>query len=75
MIRNIVVMTNDEGKRRKGARWELTDELEMKALIGLFLHLGARKLNLQKVKKIWQGPSADNVAIATMTMTLCVLNK
>lgn len=41
----------------------------MKALIGLYIYLGARKLNLMKVEKIWKGASADNVAICTMSMT------
>ena len=41
-------MTNEEGKRRQGSKWKPVDSAELKALVGLFIHLGARKLKYQK---------------------------
>ena len=61
-------MTNEEGKRREGSKWKPVDSVELKALIGLFIHLGAQKLNLLKVSKIWYGAFVASMAGCTMSM-------
>lgn len=67
VFEQIVLFTNMEGVRQKGNRWKPTDVTEIMALVGLYIHLGSRKLNLFAVERIWQGVSADPVAKAAMS--------
>ena len=63
IINIIIKMTNDEGKRRQGSKWKPVHSAELKALIGLFIHLGAQKLKYKKF-----GASAHSEAVCTMSM-------
>ena len=53
-ILNIIVEhTNEEGVRMKGNKWRATDKVEIDALVGMLLYLGAQKDSKTNIETIW----------------------
>ena len=67
ILSTTVRYTDMERMSQKNDAWVETDVAEIMALIGLFYHLGAKKLYLVSVDKIWSGIACDPVAKATMS--------
>ena len=53
ILKIVVQYTNEEGVRQKGESWKKADKVEIDALIGILLFLGAQKASKTNIKTIW----------------------
>ncbi|GFN92172.1 PiggyBac transposable element-derived protein 4, partial [Plakobranchus ocellatus] len=67
IIRDIVKFTNLEGQRMDGGKWMQTDEIEIKALIGCFIHLGAMNQSMFPSELIWDVKCGNPMARSVFT--------
>ena len=67
IIRDIVKYTNLEGVRQKGDRWVATDGLEIRALIGIIIYLGAQRQSKVNLVTIWTPLIGQDFCRATMS--------
>ena len=66
IILEIVACTNEEGRRQRGEQWKKTDFMEMEALFGVLLFIGAQKQSKASTEKIWTPLIGQDYVRATM---------
>ena len=67
IVSEIVKYTYPEGERMEGITWKPTDAIEIQALIGVYLHLGAMNQSMFPAPLIWDKKSGDRMARSTFT--------
>ena len=53
ILKIVVQYTNEEGVRQKGESWKKADKVEIDAVIGILLFLGAQKASKTNIQTIW----------------------
>ena len=71
ILRTIVKYTNEEGVRQRGDNWVSTDVVEIRALIGILIFLGAQKQSKVSLNTIWKPLIGQDFVRATMSRNRC----
>ena len=71
IIKLIVKYTNAEGRRQRGDTWVATDDVEIRAFIGILIFLGAQKQSDVNLVTVWEPLIGQDFVRATMSKNRC----
>ena len=68
MVETIVVSTNMEGVKQKGAIWKVVTRTELWAFIGLMISRGVYRSSGESIEELWSKSCGRPIFSATMTL-------